>query len=171
LVSDNIIANAQMGIFVNGLTSNARVRNARVVNNVISNVDALSAIHIQGTIGSLFSGNRISHVGPISPINSEWEEGCGINDVSGTGSSQNTITGNWITDAYCGVAHVTSDRVEQNASRNTLYDTLNGDNYPDAFPPAVEPGQTPVLECRPYPRVCEGSSSSEAGPFPFGNGP
>ena len=61
--------------------------------------------------------------------------------VSGAGNSANTIRGNLVNDAYCGVAYVTGDRVQDNIYLNTLYETLNGDNYPDAFPPAVEPGQ------------------------------
>lgn len=134
VVSGNIISNTQSGIFVNGAA------NARVTANMISNVDALSAIHIQGSTSGLFTGNRIFHVGPFTADTSADEEGCGINDVSGTNSSANTIRGNWVNDSYCGVAYVTGDRVQENVYQNTLYETLNGDNYPDTFPPAVPPG-------------------------------
>ncbi len=53
------------------------------------------------------------------------------------------ILGNTVNDSYCGVGYVTTDVVGENGFLNVLYDTLNGDNYPDTFPPPVEPGQTP----------------------------
>jgi hypothetical protein len=135
VIAGNTISNVQSGVFVNG------AKNVRVTGNAINNVDALSAIHIQGSISGAYLGNRIVHVGPITADSSINEEGCGINSVSGAGNSANTIRGNLVNDAYCGVAYVTGDRVQDNIYLNTLYETLNGDNYPDAFPPAVEPGQ------------------------------
>jgi len=143
LIDSNVISNVQSAIFVNGATQNAPVTNARVTNNIISNVDVYSAIHIQGTVTSTFAQNRIFHVGPLSADTATDEEGCGINDVSGAGNSGNTIMWNWINDAYCGVAYVTGDSVFQNTFLNVLYETLNGDNYPISFPPPVEPGQQP----------------------------
>lgn len=135
VIEGNTISNVQAGIFVNGAT------NVRVVNNEIRHVDALSGIHIQGSTGGLFMGNRIVHVGPFTLDTSNDEEGCGINDTSGSGSSANIIQGNWVNDAYCGVAYVTSDLVHVNFFQNTLFETLNGDNYPEVFPPPVQPGQ------------------------------
>ena len=41
-------------------------------------------------------------------------------------------------DAYCGVAYVTSDWVDSGAYFNTLYSALNSDNYPNSFPPFTE---------------------------------
>jgi len=70
-------------------------------------------------VSSLFAGNRIFHVGPFTEDTAADEEGCGINDVSGTNSSGNIITENWINDAYCGVGYVTGDRVEENVYQNT----------------------------------------------------
>jgi len=133
VVADNMITNVQAGVFVNGATG------AVVTRNTISNVDALDGIHIQGSISGLFTKNRIFHVGPLTTDTSSDEEGCGINDISGTGSSENNILANWINDAYCGVAYVSTDRVEANMFLNTLYETLNGDDYPVTFPPPVEP--------------------------------
>lgn len=135
LVSNNLITNTQAGVFVNG------AKDARVLNNVISNTDALSGIHIQGSVTGVYQGNRIMGVGPITADASVNEEGCGINDVSGAGNVKNTIMSNWINDAYCGVAYITGDSVANNVTLNTLYETLNGDDYPDAFPPATPPGQ------------------------------
>jgi nitrous oxidase accessory protein NosD len=133
VVAGNMITNVQAGVFVNGATG------AVVTGNTISNVDALDGIHIQGSISGLFTKNRIFHVGPFTTDTSDDEEGCGINDISGTLSSENNIVANWINDAYCGVGYVTTDRVEANIFLNTLYETLNGDNYPSTFPPPVEP--------------------------------
>jgi len=141
VIDGNTISNVQAGIFLNGFTENAAVDDVRVTNNVISGVDALSAIHIQGVSGGVFMGNRVFHVGPLTSDTSNDEEGCGLYDVSGTGSSANRIVNNRVSDAYCGVGYVTGDQLEGNTFQNTLYETLNGDNYPDAFPPAVEPGQ------------------------------
>ncbi|HTX35884.1 MAG TPA: right-handed parallel beta-helix repeat-containing protein [Bryobacteraceae bacterium] len=139
VVDSNIISNVQSGVFVNGAT------NPRVINNVVSNVDALSGIHIQGSVTGLYLGNKVFHVGPFTTDTSSDEEGCGLNSVSGTNNSANIIQGNWVNDAYCGVAYVTSDVVFSNAYMNTLYETLNGDNYPDTFPPPTEPGASPFV--------------------------
>jgi parallel beta-helix repeat protein len=133
IIANNTIINVQAGVFVNGATGTV------ISGNTISNVDALDGIHVQGSISGLITKNRIFHVGPFTTDTSNDEDGCGINDVSGTGSSANNILGNWINDAYCGVGYVSSDRVEANLSLNTLYETLNGDNYPISFPPPTEP--------------------------------
>lgn len=135
IVSGNVISNVQAGVFVNVAT------NAVVSGNTISNVDALDAIHLQGSVSGLITGNRIFHVGPFTMDTSNDEEGCGVNDISGSGSSANTILGNAVNDAYCGVGYVTGDQVQANVFLNTLYETLNGDNYPNSFPPPIQPGQ------------------------------
>jgi hypothetical protein len=140
-VANNVISNVQAGIFVNGYAVEGVVRDALIANNTISNVDDLSAIHLQGTVSASITGNRIFHVGPFNSDTSSNEAGCGVDDVSGSGSSQNIIWGNLVNDAYCGVGYVTGDYVDENVFVNTLNETLNGDNYPDAFPPPVEPGQ------------------------------
>lgn len=85
------------------------------------------------------------HVGPFTTDTSSDEEGCGINDVSGADCSTNTIQNNLVNDAYCGVGYVTSDLVLENTYDNTLYETLNGDDYPDTFPSPTEPGQQPFV--------------------------
>ncbi len=139
LVEGNTISNVQSGVFVNGAT------NPNVINNVVSSVDALSGIHIQGSVNGLYLGNKISHVGPFTTDTSSDEEGCGLNSVSGTKNSGNTFQDNWVNDAYCGVAYVTSDVVLTNVYLNTLYETLNSDNYPDTFPPPTEPGASPFV--------------------------
>lgn len=135
VIANNVINDVQAGIFVNGATS------PQVIGNIVSSVDAYDGIHIQGSVSGLYAGNRILHVGPFTTDTSNNEAGCGINDISGTGSSGNNIMANWLNDAYCGVGYVTSDRVEANIFLNTLYETLNGDNYPTVFPPPTEPGQ------------------------------
>ena len=143
IIDGNTISNVQAGVFVNGASR------ASITRNTIVNVDALSGIHIQGSVSGLYIGNRIVHVGPFTLDTSTDEEGCGINDVSASGSSGNTILANTVNDAYCGVGYVTGDRVEANVFWNTLYETLNGDSYPDVFPPPVEPGQpAPAADLR-----------------------
>jgi hypothetical protein len=138
VVEHNFISNAQSGIFING------ANNLKVIGNVISNIDAMSGMDIQGTASGFFtnshiSRNSISNVGPINSYASNNEEGCGINEYSGTGVSGNEITDNTINDAYCGVAYVSADFVQGDAYFNTLYTELNADLYPTTFPPATEP--------------------------------
>lgn len=138
VVDSNVISNVQSGIFING------GNNAQITNNVIKSIDALDGIDIQGTASGFFTnsviaGNMISHVFPISSTASSNETGCGINEASGTGVAQNFIVNNTINDAFCGVAFVTADKVFGGVYANTLYTTLNTDQYPTSFPPAVEP--------------------------------
>ena len=138
VVEGNIINKAQSGIFING---GSRIR---VTNNIIGNIDAMSGMDIQGSASgyltdSVISDNTIFHVGPIDANASINEEGCGINEYSGTGVSGNSITNNTVNDAYCAVASVGADFVDDVHAHNTLYDTLNADSYPNVFPTAVEP--------------------------------
>jgi hypothetical protein len=135
VVANNVISNVQAGVFVNGATY------PQVIKNTVDSVDALDGIHIQGSVSGLYTGNRVAHVGPFTTDTSNDEEGCGLNDISGTNSSGNEIVANWINDAYCGVGYVSTDRVDANIFLNVLYLTLNGDNYPTVFPPPTEPGQ------------------------------
>jgi hypothetical protein len=44
-----------------------------------------------------------------------------------------------VSDAYCGIASVAADQVQSGTYFNTLYETLNSDMYPCAYPPATEP--------------------------------
>jgi parallel beta-helix repeat protein len=133
VVDGNTISNVQSGIFVKG------ANNARIANNVIRNVDALDGIHVQGGTNSLFVGNRIYSVGPIGPYASANGEGCGLEEVPGTGAGNNVILGNTVSDAFCGVAFVSTDWVDAGVYANTLYSELNADNYPDGFPTYMEP--------------------------------
>ena len=137
IVDSNSITNVQSGIFVNG------GNNARITNNVIRNVEALSGISIQGTAAGFFTNsvierNIISNVGPINAGSADME-GCGINEYSGTNVSGNIIRDNIVSDAYCGVAHVTADFVGEGSYFSTLYTTFNSDLYPNAYPPATLP--------------------------------
>jgi parallel beta-helix repeat protein len=136
VIANNIISNVQAGIFVNGATG------PQVTGNIVSSVDAYDGIHIQGSVGGLYSRNMVFHVGPLTTDSSSAGEGCGIQDITGSGSSANTIQLNWVNDAYCGVAYVTSDILGPNYLNNTLYYTINGDTYPGGinFPAPVEPG-------------------------------
>lgn len=133
VVNGNTISNVQSGIFLNGGT------NASITNNQIQNVQALSGMDVQGLTNSQITGNTISNVGPIDQNASNDEEGCGINEYSGTGLSGNTISNNTVSDAYCGVAAVQADHVLLGMYFNTLYSELDSDLYPCAFPPAGEP--------------------------------
>jgi parallel beta-helix repeat protein len=136
VIANNVISNVQDGVFVNGATS------PQVTGNIISSVDALNGIQIQGSVGGLYAQNQVIHVGPINSAISAAGNGCGIQDITGTNSSMNTIQLNWVNDNYCGVAYVTSDILNPNFLMNTLYSTLNGDLFPGGinFPPPVEPG-------------------------------
>lgn len=139
VVDSNIITNAQSGIFINGANL------LKVTNNQIRNIDAMSGMDIQATASGVFTNssivnNGIFNVGPIDSNASNNDEGCGINEYSGTGTfSGNQIWENAVTDAYCGAAHVGTDSINFGAYFGVLYNELDSDNYPTAYPPAVEP--------------------------------
>lgn len=133
VVNGNTISNVQSGIFLNG------GNNASITNNQIQNVQALSGMDIAGFTNSQITGNTISNVGPIDQNASNDEEGCGINEYSGSGLSGNTISNNTVSDAYCGVAAVQADHIQSGMYFNTLYTQLDSDLYPCAYPPAGEP--------------------------------
>lgn len=134
VVEGNIISNVQSGVFING------GNRLRILNNLISNVDVLSGIHVQGMTDSLVAMNQIFNVGPFDDWISENQEGCGINVVQGAGNARNTYAENLVSDAYCGVAFVSSEMVVSGVYVNTLYETLNADNYVNRpFPPPVLP--------------------------------
>jgi hypothetical protein len=129
VVDNNVIADAQSGIFING------GNNAKITNNLISNIDIFDGIDIQGAASgfftnSLIDGNTIFNLGPI--IN----ESCGIFENPGTGIAGNTISHTTVNDAYCGVAYVPTDRVESGAYVNTLYTRVRSDL---PLPPPIEP--------------------------------
>lgn len=134
LVANNVINNVQAGVFVNGATY------PQVIGNTVTSVDALNGIHMQGSVSGLYTANRLTHVGPISTASQDNGWGCGINDISGTGSSGNNIIGNSVNDAYCGIAFVATDHVDLNLFLNVLATSLNNDVL-TAFPPPTEPGQ------------------------------
>lgn len=138
VVDSNLISNAQSGIFING------ANHASITNNTIRNIQALSGMDIQGTASggfanSVIDGNTIYNVGPIDENASNDEEGCGINEYSGTGVYGNRISNNTVNDAYCGVAAVQADHVSGGTYFNVLYPVLNSDQYPSAYPPPTEP--------------------------------
>lgn len=138
IVDANIISHVQSGVFANG--GNA----AQITNNIIMHVDGLDGIDVQGTVAGFFtnsviSGNTISHVGPINMDASNNETGCGISVFSGTGVSNNIFVNNTVRDAFCGIAFVEADRVISGNYINTLYATLDADQYPNVFPPPFEP--------------------------------
>jgi hypothetical protein len=139
VVDGNTITNAQSGIFINGANL------LTVTNNQIRNIDAMSGMDIQGSASGFFSNsvianNSIFNVGPIDQNAGNNEEGCGINEYSGSGTfSGNQIWQNTVSDAYCGVAHVGADPVYFGTYFNTIYSQLNSDQYPNSYPPAAEP--------------------------------
>jgi len=130
-VSNNVITNAQSGIFVNG------VNRLRVTNNLISNIVGLDGIDLQGTSNSLLDANIIFNSVPVENFS------CGIYEAPGAGSAggteeDNKISRTTVSDAYCGVAHVASTDVESGKYANTLYTELASDS--SSFPPPpVEP--------------------------------
>jgi hypothetical protein len=155
VVANNVISDVQAGVFVNDATG------PRVVGNTVSSVDALDGIHIQGSISGTYTANRIFHVGPFTTETSNDEAGCGVNDISGSGSSCNYIAFNSINDAYCGVGYVSTDSVGANVFFNVLYLTLNGDNNPQ------HSRRRPTRPVRIFERVPSGAlSGSPAEPRP-----
>ena len=137
LVDSNTITNAQSGIFINGANL------ITVTNNQIRNIDAMSGMDIQGSASGYFTnsviqGNSIFNVGPINQDAANDAEGCGINEYSGTNVSNNLISNNMVSDAYCGVAFVEADQINSGVYHNVLYSELDADHFV-MFPPAVEP--------------------------------
>ncbi len=131
VVEQNVITSAQSGIFING------GNRMRISDNYISDIDLFDGIDLQGTASgfltnSRISGNIIFDLGPVQ------NESCGVFEASGTGVSGNSISHTTVNDGYCGVAHVSADRVEDGSYHNTLYTELNTDQ---PVPPPVEPAQ------------------------------
>src|ERR1700693_284172 len=127
-----IITNAQSGIFINGANG------ARITDNLISDIDVLDGIDIQGTAAGFFTNSRIDGNSIFNGVVlSVANQSCGIFESPGTGVSGNTISHITVNDAYCGVAHVAADHVESGNYHNTLYRELNG--ALPTFPPPVEP--------------------------------
>jgi hypothetical protein len=146
IVDSNIITNVQFGLFLNGANK------ATIAHNVINNVSAVgSGMQLQSITNSLFEGNKISGVLPITQYPfppGPAQEGCGINELSLTelspgsiASAGNVFRDNTVNDAYCGIAHVTASTVESGSYFDTLYTTLNTDQFPGTtpFPPPIEP--------------------------------
>ena len=130
VIDRNTITTAQSGIFLNGAT------NVQVINNVISDIDLLDGIDIQGSASGSFTGgqivdNTILNLGPVE------NESCGIFELTASGVSGNTIAHNTVNDGYCGVAAVAADHVSGGVYYNTLYAEINAD-LPTP-PPPVEP--------------------------------
>ena len=140
LIDENVITNAQSGIFVNG------GNNVRITNNLIRNIEGLNGIDIQGSAtgsftNSLIARNIIANVGPVTAGCSANGTCCGIAEVPGTGVAANRIQDNTVNDAFCGVAYVQADHIQDGDYYNTLYTELNRENYPNGFPPAKETNQ------------------------------
>lgn len=130
VVDHNVITNAQSGIFVNA------ANNIQITNNLISNLEVLDGIDLQGTSNSLIDGNTIYNATPIA------NESCGVFENPGPGTSggieqRNKIFHTTVNDAYCGVAHVSTSHVADGSYHNTLFTEVNADTF--AFPPPVEP--------------------------------
>jgi hypothetical protein len=130
VVDHNVITNAQSGIFVNA------ANNIQITNNLISNLEVLDGIDLQGTSNSLIDGNTIYNATPIA------NESCGVFENPGPGTSggiekRNNIFHTTVNDAYCGVAYVSSSHVAGGNYHNTLFTDVNADTF--SFPPPVEP--------------------------------
>ncbi|MGH9512522.1 MAG: right-handed parallel beta-helix repeat-containing protein [Terriglobales bacterium] len=129
VVDSNVITDAQSGVFINA------VNNVQITNNFISNIDALDGIDMQGTSNSLLDGNTIVNA-------TIGNESCGVYESPGPGFSggieeNNKIAHTNVNDSYCGVAHVSTSRVESGTFHNTLFTDVNSETF--AFPPPVEP--------------------------------
>jgi hypothetical protein len=61
-------------------------------------------------------------------------------EAPGTGVAGNTLSQNTINDGYCGVAHVSADRIDHARYFNVLYTELNT-GLVTSPPPPIEPGQ------------------------------
>lgn len=108
LVSNNVISEAQTGI---ALSSN---RNARVTNNLISNIDTLDGVDTRADlVGVPSTGNEIS--GNIFRNMSLDTHSAAVN----VNTPGNSIVGNTVNDAYAGVLFVSGD----NVGKNTYYNT------------------------------------------------
>jgi hypothetical protein len=139
-VSNNVITNAQSGIFING------VNHIRVTDNLIGNIEGADGIDMQGTSNSLIDANTIFNAGPVSaaPRGSGFVNiSCGVLEAPGAGTAggleeDNQISHTTVNDAYCGVGHVATTHVESGKYSNTLYTVLASDStsFP---PPPVEP--------------------------------
>lgn len=121
-----MINHVQSGIFLNG------VNRARITNNLISNIDALDGIDMYGTSNSLVDSNTIFNGTPLANLSE------GIFEAFGGTEGNNLISNNTVNDAYCGVAFVSTSRVNGGKYSNVLYPKLlsNGQSSP---PPPTEP--------------------------------
>jgi nitrous oxidase accessory protein NosD len=130
-VSNNVITDAQSGIFVNG------VNRIQITNNLISNIVGFDGIDLQGTSNSLIDSNTIFNTVPVADLSCGVYESPGAGTAGGT-EENNQISHTTVNDAYCGVAHVASTQVEFGKYANTLYTELASDSasFP---PPPVEP--------------------------------
>jgi hypothetical protein len=130
VVAGNTITSAQSGIFINGGS------HVHVFSNVISDIDYLDGIDIQGTAAGMFTdsvieNNIITNLGPVENYS------CGIWEFPGTGVSGNKLSGNKISDGYCGIGAVPADSVTGATYYNTLYTFLDSDIT--SFPLPIEP--------------------------------
>ena len=133
VVSDNIITNAQAGVFING------ANDLKVTDNLISNIYGADGITIQGTAAghftnSVIKGNRIYNMEGITDPNAG---ACGIYEYPNTGTfSGNEISDNLVSDAFCGVSLDPPDTASSGRYLNVLFTVLDSTVTP---PPPVEP--------------------------------
>lgn len=126
-IEENVITKVQFGIFLNG------GNRYRVLNNIVTSIDAGEAIQINAGITNSLIANNLIMNGSVAT------ETCGIFDDPQAGNANNNFVNNTVNDAYCGVAFVSEDRVVGGRYLNTLYDVLDVDFFPTALPPPVEP--------------------------------
>jgi hypothetical protein len=133
VVRENIISEAQAGIFVNG------ANDLKILDNEISNIYGYDGITIQGTAAGFFTnsivrGNRIYGMEGITDPNTG---ACGIFEFPNTGVfSGNEFSDNTVNDAFCGASLNPPDSVRSGEYFNVLYQVLNSTN-PSPLP--VEP--------------------------------
>jgi len=130
VVDRNVINHVQSGIFLNA------VNKARIMNNLIGNIDALDGIDMQGTSNSLVDNNTIFSAVPLANLSEGIFEAYGTGTAGGV-EGYNEISNNTVNDAYCGVAFVATSHVKEGRYFNVLYPKLLSNGNPG--PPPTEP--------------------------------
>src|SRR5215469_3523833 len=125
IVEHNVITNVQSGIFVN------EADHATISDNIITNVQQLDGIDLQGVSNTLLNGNIIANATPT--------EGCGIAEAPGPGQAggvegNNVISETRVNDAFCGVAYAPTSHVASGMYFNTLFTQFRSDIGPPSPP-------------------------------------
>jgi hypothetical protein len=126
IVEHNVITDVQSGIFAN------EADHARISENIITNVEELDGIDLQGVSNTVLHGNIIANATPT--------EGCGIAEAPGPGQAggvegNNVISETRVNDAFCGAAYAPTSHVSSGMYFNTLFTQFRSDIGPPSPPP------------------------------------